>query len=58
MRRRAQIGPNKGEAQHAMKNALRIGRQGEPRDRTAEGWHHRMADLNPLAAIAIYWNTR
>ncbi|WP_157062289.1 Tn3 family transposase, partial [Pseudomonas tremae] len=31
MQRRAQIGLNKGEAHHALKNALRIGRQGEIR---------------------------
>ena len=37
MQRRAQIGLNKGESHHALKNALRIGRQGEIRDRTTEG---------------------
>jgi len=58
MQRRAQIGLNKGEAQHALKNALRIGRQGEIRDRTAEGQHFRMAGLNLLAAMVIYWNTK
>jgi len=58
MKRRAQIGLNKGEAHHALKNALRIGRQGEIRDRTAEGQHYRMAGLNLLAAIIIYWNTK
>ena len=58
MQRRAQIGLNKGEAHHALKNALRIGRQGEIRDRTAEGQHFRMAGLNLLAAIIIYWNTK
>ena len=57
MQRRVQIGLNKGEAHHALKNALRIGRQGEIRDRTAEGQHYRMAALNLLAAIVIYWNT-
>lgn len=57
MQRRAQVGLNKGEAHHALKNALRIGRQGEIRDRTAEGQHYRMAGLNLLAAIIIYWNT-
>ena len=41
-----------------MKNALRIGRQGEIRDRTSEGQHFRMAGLNLLAAIVIYWNTK
>lgn len=58
VQRRAQIGLNKGEAHHALKNALRIGRQGEIRDRTAEGQHFRMAGLNLLAAIVIYWNTK
>lgn len=58
MQRRAQIGLNKGEAHHALKNALRIGRQGEIRDRTAEGQHYRMAGLNLLAALVIYWNTK
>ena len=57
MRRRAQIGLNKGESHHALKNALRIGRQGEIRDRSSEGQHYRMAGLNLLAAIVIYWNT-
>jgi len=57
MQRRTQIGLNKGEAHHALKNALRIGRQGEIRDRTAEGQHYRMAGLNLLTAIIIYWNT-
>ena len=58
MQRRAQIGLNKGEAHHALKNALRIGRQGEIRDRTSEGQHFRMAGLNLLTAIIIYWNTK
>jgi TnpA family transposase len=57
MQRRAQIGLNKGEAHHALKNALRIGRQGEIRDRTTEGQHFRIAGLNLLTAI-IYWNTK
>jgi TnpA family transposase len=39
------------------KKALRIGRQGEIRDRTSEGQHYRMAGLNLLAAVVIYWNT-
>lgn len=57
MQRRAQVGLNKGEAHHALKNALRIGRQGEIRDRTNEGQHYRIADLNLLTAIIVYWNT-
>ena len=58
LQRRTQIGLNKGEAHHALKNALRIGRQGEIRDRTSESQNYRMAGLNLLAAIAIYWNTK
>lgn len=51
---RVQIGLTKGEVRHASKNALRIGRQGEIRDRTAEGQHYRMAAPNLLTAIEIY----
>ena len=57
MQRRAQIGLNKGEAHHALKSALRIGRQGEIRHRTTEGQHFRIGGLNLLTAIIIYWNT-
>ena len=57
MQRRVNTGLNKGEAHHALKNALRIGRQGEIRERSSEGQHYRMAGLNLLAAIVIYWNT-
>ena len=57
MQRRANTGLNKGEAHHALKNALRIGRQVEIRDRSSEAQHYRMAGLNLLAAIVIYWNT-
>ena len=58
MQRRTQIGLNKGEAHHALKGALRIGRQGEIRDRATEGQHFRIAGLNLLTAIIIYWNTK
>ena len=58
MQRRANIGLNKGEAHHALKSALRIGRQGEIRDRTTEGQHFRIAGLNLLTAIIIFWNTK
>ena len=57
VQRRANIGLNQGEAHHALKNALRIGRQGEIRDRSSEDQHYRTAGLNLLAAIVIYWNT-
>ena len=57
MRRRAHIGLNKGEAHHALKRAINFHQRGELRDRTGEGQHYRIAGLNLLAAIVIYWNT-
>ena len=57
MQRRANTGLNKGEAHHTFKNALRIGRQGEIRDRSSKAQRYRMAGLALLAAIIIYWNT-
>ena len=56
MQRRAQIGLNKGESHHALKNALRIGRQGEIRDRTTEGQHYRMAAI--IAGMPMRFITR
>ena len=58
MRRRAQVGLNKGEAHHALKRAIDFHQRGELRDRTGEGQHYRIAGLNLLAAIIIYWNTQ
>ena len=57
LQRRAQIGLNKGEAHHALKRAVSFNRRGEIRDRTSEGQQHRIASLNLLTAIIIYWNT-
>ena len=48
---------NKGEAHHALKRAINFHQRGELRDRTGEGQHYRIAGLNLLAAIIIYWNT-
>ena len=58
LQRRAQLGINKGEAHHALKRAIALGRRGEIRDRSAEGQHHRIAGLNLVAAAIIHWNTR
>ena len=52
-----QIGLNKGEAHHALKRAISFHRRGEIRDRSAEGQHYRIAGMNLLAAIIIFWNT-
>ena len=57
IQRRAGLGPNKGEAHHALKNALRIGRKGEIRDRTSGAKHFRITGLNLLTAIILYCNT-
>ena len=57
LQRRAQIGLNKSEAHHALKRAISFNRRGEIRDRTSEGQHNRIAGLNLLAAIIIYWNS-
>ena len=48
---------NKGETHHALKNALRIGRHGEIRDRSSGGQHYPVGGLNLLATMVIYWNT-
>ena len=45
MRRRAQVGLNKGEAHHALKRAINFHQRGELRDRTEEGQHYRVAGL-------------
>ena len=56
MQRRAGLGLHKGEAHRALKSALRIGRQGEIRDRTSGAQDFRFAGLNLLTAIINYWN--
>jgi len=58
IQRRAQLGLNKGEAHHALKRAISFNRRGEIRDRTAETQSYRIAGMNLLAAIIIYWNTK
>lgn len=57
MQRRARVGLNKGEPHHALKQAVNFYRRGEIRDRSTEGQHYRIAGLNLLTAIIIFWNT-
>src|SRR3546814_3163307 len=57
LQRQAQIGLNKGVAHHALKRAISFHRRGEIRDRSGEGQHYRIAGMNLLAAIIIFWNT-
>ena len=58
LQHRVQLGLNKGEAHHALKRAISFNRRGEIRDRTSEGQHYRVAGMNLLAALVIYWNTK
>ena len=58
MQRRANVVLNKGVAHRGLKNALCIGRQGRTCNKTTERQHYRMAGLNLLTAIIIYWNTK
>jgi TnpA family transposase len=37
--------------------AISFHRRGEIRDRSGEGQHYRIAGMNLLAAIIIFWNT-
>jgi hypothetical protein len=39
------------------KRAISFHRRGEIRDRSGEGQHYRIAGMNLLAAIIIFWNT-
>ncbi len=56
MQRRAQIGLNKERP--TMRSKMRSVSGGrEIRDRTTEGQHYRIAGLNLLTAVIIYWNT-
>src|SRR3546814_17940370 len=41
----------------ALKRAISFHRRGETRDRSGEGQHYRIAGMNLLAAIIIFWNT-
>ena len=57
MQRRANTGLNKGEAHHALKNALRIGRRAKSATARARASTTAWPGSNLLAAIVIYWNT-
>jgi TnpA family transposase len=58
LQRRVQIGLNKGEAHHALKDAIHFHRKGELRDRSREDQELRIAAMNFLAAVIIFYNTR
>lgn len=56
LRRRVQIGLNKGEAKNALARAVFLNRLGEIRDCRFENQRYRASGLNLVAAI-ILWNT-
>ena len=58
MRRRTNLGLNKGEARNALARAIYFCRLGEIRDRTFENQFFRASGLNLLVAAIILWNTK
>lgn len=57
LRRRVQVGLNKGEARNALARAIFFHRLGELRDRSYEDQRHRASGLNLMVAAIILWNT-
>jgi len=57
LRRRVQVGVNKGEAKNALARAVFFNRLGELRDRTFENQRHRASGLNLVVAAIVLWNT-
>jgi TnpA family transposase len=57
MRRRAQIGLNKGEAKNSLSRAVFLNRLGEIRDRSFENQRYRANGLNLVVAAIVLWNT-
>lgn len=57
LRRRAQVGLNKGEAKNALSRAVFFNRLGEVRDRSYEDQRQRASGLNLVVASIILWNT-
>ena len=57
LRRRVQIGLNKGEAKNALARAVFFNRLGELRDRSFENQRYRASGLNLVVAAIVLWNT-
>jgi TnpA family transposase len=57
LRRRVQVGLNKGEAKNALARAVFLNRLGELRDRRFEHQRYRASGLNVVVAAIILWNT-
>lgn len=57
LRRRVQVGLNKGEAKNALARAVFFNRLGEMRDRRFSSQRHHASGLNLVVAAIILWNT-
>jgi TnpA family transposase len=57
LRRRCHAGLNKGEARHALAQAVFLHKQGRIVDRTFENQSYRASGLNLVTAAIVYWNT-
>ncbi len=57
LRRRVNVGLNKGEARNALAKAVFFNRLGEVRDRSYEDQRYRASGLNLVVAAIILWNT-
>lgn len=57
LRRRVQVGLNKGEAKNALARAVFFNRLGELRDRRFENQRYRASGLNLVVAAIVLWNT-
>jgi TnpA family transposase len=57
LRRRVQVGLNKGEAKNALARAVFLNRLGELRDRSFEHQRYRASGLNLAVAAIVLWNT-
>ena len=57
LRRRVQVGLNKGEAKNALARAVFFNRLGELRDRSFENQRYHANGLNLVIAAIVLWNT-
>jgi len=57
LRRRVQIGLNKGEVKNSLARAVLLNRLGEIRDRSFENQRYRASGLNLVVSAIVLWNT-
>ena len=56
LRRRVQVGLNKGETRNSLARAVFFDRQGDLRDRSFENQRYRASGLNLIVCLARYTN--